>query len=116
MTALKAALTRELLSRFDVYQLDTQSDIVVIAPGGKKTTAAQWARDLKVLYAPSVVFFDPAGEEVFRVEAYVRTFHLQSALEYVATGAYLKELNFQRYIQARADALRGNGARVDLMK
>ena len=69
-----------------------------------------------MLYAPSVVFFDAAGAEVFRVEAYVRAFHLQSALEYVATGAYLKELNFQRYIQARADALRGNGARVDLME
>ena len=115
-TALKAGLTRELLSRFDVYQLDVRSNAVVIAPNGAKTTAAQWARELKVLYAPSVVFFDVAGAEIFRVEAYVRTFHLQSALAYVATGAYLKELNFQRYIQARADAMRSDGTRVDLMK
>ncbi len=115
-SALKAPLTRELLSRFDVYQLDLKSEAAVIAPDGAKTTAAQWARDLKVLYAPSVVFFDAAGAEAFRVEAYVRMFHLQSSLDYVATGAYRKEPSFQRYIQARAEAIRGNGGRVDLMK
>jgi len=115
-TALKAKLTRELLSRFDVYQLDLKSDAAVIAPGGTRTTAAQWARELKVLYSPSVLFFDAAGAEVFRVEAYVRTFHLQSSLDYVATGAYRKEANFQRYVQARAEAIRGNGGRIDLMK
>ena len=115
-TALKAAPTRELLSRFDVYQLDLTSAATVIAPDAAKTTASQWARELKVLYAPSVVLFNAAGAEVFRVEAYVRTFHLQSALAYVATGAYLKEPNFQRYIQARAEAIRGTGERVDVMK
>ena len=115
-TALKAAPTREVLSRFDVYQLDLTSNATVIAPGAAATTAAQWARDLKVLYAPSVVLFNAAGAEVFRVEAYVRTFHLQSALAYVATGAYLKEPNFQRYIQARAEAMRVMGERVDVMK
>ena len=115
-TALKAALTRELLSRFDAYQLDLTSDAAVIGPGGEKTTAAQWAREINVLYAPSVIFFDTAGTEVFRVEAWTRTFHLQSALEYVATGAYRREPNFQRYIQARAEAIRAKGASIDLMK
>ena len=38
------------------------------------------------------------------------------ALAYVATGAYLREPNFQRYIQARAEAIRGTGERVDVMK
>ena len=115
-TALKAALTRELLARYEVYQLDLKSDAAVIAPDGTRTTAVQWARELKVLYAPSVVLFDAAGAEVFRVEAWVRTFHLQSALDYVATGAYRKEPNFQRYIQARAETIRTSGGRVELMK
>ncbi len=115
-TSLKTAETRELLSRFDVYRLDLKSAAEVIAPNGARTTAARWARELNVAYTPSVVFFDTAGREVFRVEAYVRTFHLQAALDYVASRAYLKEPSFQRYIQARADALREHGGRVEVMK
>jgi thioredoxin-related protein len=115
-TGLKADLTRRLLSRFDVYRLDLQGREAVIAPDGRKTTAAQWARDLNVPYAPSIVFFDGKGREVLRVEAYVRTFHLQSALDYVASGAYLKDPSFQHYIQARADAIRSRGGRVDIMQ
>ena len=115
-TALKADLTRQLLSRFDVYRLNLHGTETVTTLDGTKATAAQWARQLNVLYAPSVVFFDGKGKEVFRVEAYLRTFHLQSALDYVASGAYLKEPNFQRYIQARADAIRSRGGRVDLMQ
>jgi thioredoxin-related protein len=115
-TALKAAESRKLLSRFDVYQLDLKSNTAVVAPDGTRTTATRWARDLNLLYTPSVVLFDAAGREVLRVEAYVRMFHLQSALDYVASGAYTQEPNFQRYIQARAQAIRERGERVELMK
>jgi len=69
-----------------------------------------------VLYTPSVVIFDGRGAEVLRIEAYVRAFHLQAALDYVAGGAYLKEPSFQRYVQARAEEIRGRGGRVEIMK
>ena len=115
-TALKADLTRKLLARFDVYRLNLHGREAVTAPNGVKTTAAQWARELKVLYVPTVVFFDARGKEVFRVESYVRTFHLQAALDYVANGGYLKEPSFQRFVQARAEAIRERGGRVELMK
>ena len=114
--ALKSDATRKLLARFDVYRLDLKSNAGVVTPDGAKTTAARWARDLNVLYAPSMLLFDAGGREVFRVEAYVRMFHLQSALDYVASGAYVQEPSFQRYIQARADAIRERGARVEIMK
>lgn len=115
-TALKADLTRQLLSRFDVFRLNLSGNEAITAPDGAKTSAAQWARELNVQYAPSVVFFDGRGREVFRVDAYVRTFHLQSALDYVASGAYLTEPDFQRFVQARGDAIRERGGRVDLMQ
>lgn len=115
-TALKADVTLELLARFDVYRVNVQEDDPVVTPTGAKTTSRSWARDLGLLYVPSIVFFDVRGREIFRVEAYVRAFHLQSALDYVASGAYLKEPNFQRFIQARGDAIRARGGRVDLMK
>jgi thioredoxin-related protein len=115
-TSLQAAETRELMSRFDVYGIDLKSDVAVVAPDGVKTTATRWARALNVLYTPSVLLFDAAGREVLRVEAYVRMFHLQSALDYVASGAYRQEPNFQLYLQARAEAKRDRGERVDVMK
>ncbi len=59
------------------------------------------------------MFFD-GGKEVFRVEAYLRPFHLASALEYVASGAYRKEPSFQRFIQARAERMRASGQSVEL--
>ncbi len=116
LTSLQDADTRELLKRFDVYRIDLKSNAAVITPVGEKTTAAQWARTLNVQYTPSVLLFDGGGREIFRVETYVRRFHLQSALDYVAGGAYRQEPSFQRYIQARAEAKNERGERVDIMK
>lgn len=91
---------RKLLEHFDVYRL-TLDD-------GR-------ARTLRVAYTPTIVLFD-GGREVFRVEAYLRPFHLASALEYVASGAYRQEPSFQRFIQARAERLRERGVAVELWK
>lgn len=112
---LAAEATRRLLARFDVYRLDVQSNVAIVTPEGAKTTAAAWARALNVQYTPGILFFDERGKEVLRVDAYLRSFHLQSTLDYVASGAYLKEPSFQRFIQARAEALRARGERVNLM-
>lgn len=107
--------TRELLARFDVAQLDMWDDTAVMAPDGAETTAVDWARRLKVQYAPTLVFFDERGQEVFRAEAYLKSFHVQSVLDYVASGAYKTQPNLQRFIQERADRLREQGVQVDLM-
>ena len=101
---LRRPEVRKLLERFVVYRL-TLDD--------KRSPATTWARELRVAYTPTVVFFD-RGKEVFRIDAYLRPFHLASALDYVASGAYRKEPSFQRYLQARAERLRGRGEPVDL--
>ena len=101
---LRRPEVRRLLERFSVYRL-TLDD--------KRTSTTTWARELHVAYTPTLVLFD-RGSEVFRIDAYLRPFHLASALDYVASGAYRKELSFQRYLQARAERLRGRGAKVDL--
>ena len=62
------------------------------------------------------MFFDRSGTEVFRIDAYLRPFHLASSLEYVASGAYRDEPSFQRFIQARTERLRAQGKNVDLWK
>ncbi|MCK9531113.1 MAG: thioredoxin fold domain-containing protein [Gammaproteobacteria bacterium] len=112
---LARAETRKLLDAFDVVQLDMRTNGPLVTTLGRRTTAAEWAHELNVMYAPSLVFFDERGKEVFRTEAYLKSFHVQSALDYVASGAYKHEPSFQRFVQARADRLREQGIVVDLM-
>jgi len=106
----------ELLQHFDVVLLDMWSRTPVQTPGGVDTSAAEWSRQLTIQYAPTMVIFDTSGREVFRTEAYLKAFHTQSALDYVLSGAYREQPNFQRFIQARAEALEAQGVHVDLME
>lgn len=108
--------TREQLDRFHIVRLDMWADTPLVDTGGKRTTARDYARRLDVKYAPTMVFFDRQGKEVFRTEAYLKAFHTQSVLDYVASGAYRTQPNFQRYIAARADRLEARGVHVDLWK
>jgi thioredoxin-related protein len=105
-----------LLPKFDVARFEPRDGTELLTPDGRRLTVAAWARELAIHYAPTLVFFDASGKEVFRVEAYVRPFHLAGALDYVASGEYRKEPSFQRYLQARADARRRRGETVDLWK
>lgn len=90
--------------------------VIITTPSGNKMPLYQWLRLLKIQYAPTMVFFDHHKKEVFRMEAYFKAFHVQSALEYVKTQAYLKQPSFQRFIQARADQIRARGLDVNLMR
>lgn len=109
------AATLDLLKRFHVVQLDRWSAMPVVTPGGRKTTARQWADELGIAYVPTAVLYD-AGKEVIRVEAFMKGFHVQSVLDYVASGAYQKQPELQRFIRERADHLREQGIVVDIWK
>ena len=102
------------IGRFDVVRFALGARTELTTPSGRAATAQTWARERDVTYAPTILLFDGA-DEVFRIEAYIRPFHLASALDYVASGAYRREPSFQRFIQARADAMRARGERVDLV-
>jgi len=87
------------LARFDLEQLPL---------------AGAQAKQMAVGEAPTLVLFDAKGQEVLRLEAYFRPFHVAGSLEYVASGAYRTEPSFQRFLQSRADRLRRSGEPVDL--
>lgn len=106
----------DLLSRFDIAVIDMWSHELITTPEGKKMKVRDWAKQLDVKYTPSLVFFNDKGEEVFRTDAYLKAFHTQSVMEYVASGAYKTHPNFQRYIDERADHLRETGVEVNLME
>jgi thioredoxin-related protein len=107
--------SREQLARFDVALLDIWSTESLERPDGSTGSVRDWVRELDVQYAPTLVLFDGEGREAFRTEAYLRSFHVQSALDYVASGAYREQPNFQRYLQGRAADLEAQGIHVDLM-
>jgi len=113
---LKQPDSAALLEKFDVVLLDTWSKTPVTTTLGKNTTAENWGKQLNLTYVPSMMFFDAKGVEVFRAEGWLRTFHVQSSMEYVANKTYLQEKEFQRFVEARAAKLREQGFEVDLLK
>jgi len=113
---LKRKESIDLLSRFNVIVLDMWSSQMVATPSGKKMKIRDWAKKLDVKYAPSLLYFDDKGNEVFRSDAYLKAFHTQSVMDYVSSGAYKTQSNFQRYIDKRAEHLREQGIEVNLMK
>ncbi|MDP1612066.1 MAG: thioredoxin fold domain-containing protein [Sulfuritalea sp.] len=112
----KREKTLAVLARFDVARFSLSGRESLTTPDGRSTTAQAWGRELKISYTPSVVFFDDAGREVFRLEAYLRPFHFSSSFEYVASGAYRKEPEFQRFLQNKAEHMKQGGEKLELWK
>ncbi len=113
---LKRPEIADTLKHFDALTLNLWAKTPLITPDGRRIRADAWARELGINYAPSIVFFDTGGRPVFRTEAYLKAFHLNAALNYVLSGAYREQPEFQRFVDDWADALRAKGVEVDLMK
>lgn len=109
---LSDARARRLLSGFAVVQLDMRADTPVLTPDGKRLTAREWARRLGLFYAPTVVFFDERGKEVFRIDSVVRLYRLRGVLQYVLAKGYLEAPTFQRWreMQSQGQAEEQGGA------
>lgn len=108
--------TLAAIAKLDVARFSLAGREALTTPDGRSTTAEAWGKELKISYTPSVVFFDDRGKEVFRLEAYVRPFHFTSSFEYVASGAYKKEPEFQRFLQNKAEHMKQAGEKLELWK
>ena len=114
--AFKRKDVLEQVAKFDVARVMIGGRSELTTPDGRKLPANAWARELKVAYTPSIVFFDERGKEVFRTEAYLRPFHLTGSFDYVASGGYKEEPSFQRFLQAKARKIQEAGGKVELWK
>ena len=112
---LRRPAVANALTNLDVAIVDMWSSDPLQTPDGRELPARDWARELQVNHAPSLVFFDSAGQEVFRTGAYLKSFHVHGAIDYVISGAYKAQPNFQRFLQHRTEALHARGFEVDLM-
>ncbi|VAW65909.1 thioredoxin SoxW [hydrothermal vent metagenome] len=113
---LQRKASKKLLEKFDIAVLDMWSEDKMTRPDGTRSSIRHWAKALNIQYAPSLLYFDSQGREVFRSDAYLKSFHIQSVMDYVSSEAYKKEANFQRYIDKRAAHLREQGVVIELMK
>lgn len=105
---------RQSLRGFQVVVLDMWSKDAMTTPAGIKTTVREWAQTLGIQYAPSLLFFDMAGDEVFRSEGYLRAFHIHGVLDYVLSEAYTEQPEFQRYLQDRRADFEKRGLSTEL--
>ncbi len=106
--------TRELVKRMNNVQFNVFSEAPVITVDGVKTTRRKLAEALHIGFTPSIVFYDQNGREVHRIEGFLKTYHFQSAFDYVLKKAYLTQPNFQRYLSARGQRLRQQGFDTDI--
>lgn len=113
---LKNQEAREAIKDFDVVLLNQRSKGYLVTPDGRMKKIHDWANEIKVQFSPSLLFFDTSGQEVFRTEAYLRTFHIAGAMTYVSSGKYKTQKSFQRYLQDVNKAMIDQGIKVDLMK
>jgi thioredoxin-related protein len=113
-SAFRHPAVRAELEKYDVVRFALSGSDVITTPAGTKVKVADWARSLKIDYAPTIVLFDAERHERLRMEAYFRPFHVAGSLAYVSSGAWRREPSFQRYLQARGESLRRQGKPVNL--
>ena len=85
----------QAISKMNVIQLNMWADTPVITPEGIKTNAKEWAKSLDLFYAPSIVFFDPEGNEIIRVDSVTHFYRLLGVLDYVNKQGYKQAGDYQ---------------------
>jgi len=106
------------LKSFSIVQIDINSNDTIVTPDGQRMTKKDFAGQQNIQYTPSLYFYESGKQAknipLFRSEAYLRGFHLESVLDYISIGAYKTEPEFQRFVQRRADEMAEQGIQVDL--
>ncbi len=101
---------------FDAIEINIYGNREVTWLDGRTRSEKDFAAVLKVQFTPTLLFLDEQGNIALRVNGYYPPHRFMAALDYVASGAYVKEPSFQRFVKARGEAIRARGGRVDLMQ
>ena len=98
------ASTVEMISNFEMVQLDVETDTPVLTPSGESLTARQWSEKLGIFYTPALIFFDQSGKEIIRLDSVTGQHRLRGVMRYVLSGAYKKYPTYLEYRFGRIDA------------
>ena len=94
----------EIISNFEIVQLDVEADTPVLTPSGENLTARQWSEKLDIFYTPALIFFDQSGKEIIRLDSVTGQHRLRGVMRYVLSGAYKKYPTYLEYRFGRIDA------------
>lgn len=91
------------LRKFEIVRLDAEDNKTpVLAPGGKRTTPAQWYNANNFTQAPALLFFDEQGNTVLKTDALVLHQRMTNSMHYVLEGAYQRGWSYQRFARSKA--------------
>lgn len=100
------------LQKFTLVRLDAFSTEAVIDVDGNKTTAQDWAEDLRLDYRPGTVLFD-GGKEITRADGSLYHFHYKELLRYVSGRYYRQYPTYLKYLGIRQKKLLEAGVDID---
>lgn len=85
------------INMMHAVQLDMWSNIPIITPSGKHTTARNWASDLGIFHTPSILFFDENSKEIMRIDSVVQYYRLWGVLNYINRRGYETTSDYQQW-------------------
>ncbi len=85
----------DAIEKMHAVQFDMRADTPLLTPDGKASTARDWADELGLFYAPTIIFFDPAGHEIMRIDSVVQFYRLWGVLDYMNQGGYNTDMDYQ---------------------
>ena len=97
------------LKDFRAVQLDvTDKEQKITTPSGQASTPGDWANQLQINYDIAVLFFDPQGKEVHRIDSECGKDRLLGSMQYVLEQAYLRHEQFLQWRKEQAQKKRNN--------
>lgn len=91
--------TEQLNRAYDVVRINLWGTTPLKDFDGVDTTEAQLGKSLAVAYTPTMIFYDPAGKEVFRYDSYRSPDSFVVLLGYLTTDAYRRYASFQDWLR-----------------
>ena len=109
--------------KFGVLQVNIFGSKEVTDFDGKTMEERELARRWGVLFTPTIVFIKPNLDgldglngkqlQIARMPGYFKRFHFITFFEYIA-GDHYETIDFQRFLQAKAEKMREEGKDVDI--
>lgn len=119
----QAYISDFIQKEFGVLQIDIFGSREVTDFDGKTLEERQLSRRWGVLFTPTIVFIrsDLDGLDglngkqlqIARMPGYFKRFHFITFFEFIA-GDHYETIDFQRFLQAKADKMRAEGKEVDI--
>ena len=94
---LNKSETLDEIDKLNSIQLNMWADTPVVTPDGRKTTAKEWANQLGLFFAPTLIFFDNNGNEIIRIDSVVKFYRLLGVLKYINQKGYITEPDYQSW-------------------